>query len=89
MSNDTAQKLYYKYGFKNLGVRKHYYQDNDEDALVLWTDRLSSPDFLTLFKKRVKERDVTSLIPGFSFTPESLDELFITPALTVTDTNLA
>ena len=89
VSNDSAQRLYGKYSFRSLGVRRNYYQDNDEDALVLWTDRLSSPDFLTLFKKRVKERDVTSLIPGFSFTPESLDELFIPPALTVTDTNLA
>ena len=89
VSNESAQRLYGKYSFRSLGVRRNYYQDNSEDALVLWTDRLSSPDFLTLFKKRVKERDVSSLIPGFSFSPESLDELFIPPALTVTDTNFA
>jgi|JI7StandDraft_1071085.scaffolds.fasta_scaffold11134_2 ribosomal-protein-alanine N-acetyltransferase len=89
VSNESAQRLYGKYSFRSLGVRRNYYQDNGEDALVLWTDRLSSPDFLTLFKKRVKERDVSSLIPGFSFSPESLDELFIPPALTVTDTNFA
>ncbi len=53
MSNDTAQKLYYKYGFKNLGVRKHYYQDNDEDALVLWTENIESPEFVTLMHERV------------------------------------
>ncbi len=89
VSNESAQRLYGKYSFRSLGVRRNYYQDNGEDALVLWTDRLSSPNFLTLFKKRVKERDVSSLIPGFSFSPESLDELFIPPALTVTDTNFA
>jgi ribosomal-protein-alanine N-acetyltransferase len=89
VSNESAQRLYGKYSFRSLGVRRNYYQDNGEDALLLWTDRLSSPDFLTLFKKRVKERDVSSLIPGFSFSPESLDELFIPPALTVTDTNFA
>jgi len=89
VSNESAQRLYGKYSFRSLGVRRNYYQDNGEDALLLWTDRLSSPDFLTLFKKRVKERDVSSLIPGFSFSPESLDELFISPALTVTDTNFA
>ena len=89
VSNESAQRLYGKYSFRSLGVRRNYYQDNGEDALVLWTDRLSSPDFLTLFKKRVKERDVSSLIPGFNFSPESLDELFIPPALTVTDTNFA
>ncbi len=53
MSNDTAQKLYYKYGFKNLGVRKHYYQDNDEDALVLWTENIESPEFVELMHERV------------------------------------
>ena len=53
MSNDTAQKLYYKYGFKNLGVRKHYYQDNDEDALVLWTENIESPEFVEMLHERV------------------------------------
>jgi Acetyltransferase (GNAT) family len=53
MSNDTAQKLYYKYGFKSLGVRKNYYQDNDEDALVLWTENIESPEFVELFHARV------------------------------------
>lgn len=53
MSNETAQKLYYKYGFKNLGVRKHYYQDNDEDALVLWTENIESPEFVELMHERV------------------------------------
>ncbi len=53
MSNETAQKLYYKYGFKNLGVRKHYYQDNDEDALVLWTENIESPEFVKLMHERV------------------------------------
>jgi ribosomal-protein-alanine N-acetyltransferase len=53
MSNDSAQKLYYKYGFKNLGVRKHYYQDNDEDALVLWTENIESPEFVKLMHERV------------------------------------
>jgi ribosomal-protein-alanine N-acetyltransferase len=37
-SNDVAQKLYGKYGFKELGKRRKYYQDNDEDALVLWAE---------------------------------------------------
>jgi ribosomal-protein-alanine N-acetyltransferase len=77
VSNDSAQRLYGKYGFRNLGVRRNYYQDNDEDALVLWTDRLSSPDFLTLFKKRLKERGVSEVVPNI----ESLDELFLGPPL--------
>jgi ribosomal-protein-alanine N-acetyltransferase len=34
-SNAAGLKLYGKYGFRQVGVRKKYYQDNDEDALVL------------------------------------------------------
>lgn len=68
VSNDSAQKLYGKYSFRSLGVRRNYYQDNDEDALVLWTDRLSSPEFLTLFQKRIKEK-------GLSY--QGLEKLFL------------
>ena len=57
VSNETAQKLYYKYGFKNLGVRRNYYQDNDEDALVLWTENIGSSDFNQLLKTRIAELD--------------------------------
>lgn len=51
-SNYAAQNLYFKYGFKNLGTRRKYYQDNDEDALVLWAENIRSEDY----KKTVKER---------------------------------
>ncbi len=35
VSNVAAQKLYEKYGFKNVGVRKNYYSDNGEDAYIM------------------------------------------------------
>jgi ribosomal-protein-alanine N-acetyltransferase len=57
VSNEAAQKLYYKYGFKNLGVRRNYYQDNDEDALVLWTENIGTNDFNQMLKKRISELD--------------------------------
>jgi [ribosomal protein S18]-alanine N-acetyltransferase len=34
-SNAPGLKLYNKYGFRQAGIRRKYYQDNDEDALVL------------------------------------------------------
>lgn len=34
-SNQEALGLYAKYGFKQIGLRKKYYHDNDEDALVM------------------------------------------------------
>ena len=44
-SNAVAQALYRKYTFKEMGVRRRYYSDNGEDALVMWTDALDSETF--------------------------------------------
>src|SRR5207248_2305380 len=44
-SNSVAQNLYRKYTFKEMGVRRRYYSDNGEDALVMWTDVLDSESF--------------------------------------------
>ena len=35
-SNDGAIALYEQFGFRSAGVRRRYYQDNGEDALVMW-----------------------------------------------------
>lgn len=35
-SNITAQNLYKKYGFIEAGIRKLYYQDTKEDAVIMW-----------------------------------------------------
>ena len=45
VSNEIAQSLYRKYGFKSAGVRQRYYSDNHEDALIMWTDEIQSPEF--------------------------------------------
>jgi ribosomal-protein-alanine N-acetyltransferase len=42
VSNHVAQSLYRKYGFTNEGVRRRYYSDNGEDALIMTTDTLTS-----------------------------------------------
>ncbi|HEY2595082.1 MAG TPA: ribosomal protein S18-alanine N-acetyltransferase [Chloroflexota bacterium] len=44
-TNSVAQNLYRKYTFKEMGVRRRYYSDNGEDALVMWTDALDSESF--------------------------------------------
>ena len=36
MSNYAAQKLYTKNGFKPEGIRKNYYSETKEDAIVMW-----------------------------------------------------
>ncbi|MCL6587152.1 MAG: ribosomal protein S18-alanine N-acetyltransferase [Anoxybacillus sp.] len=38
VSNEVAQSLYRKLGFLNGGIRKRYYPDNQEDALVMWVN---------------------------------------------------
>ncbi|MGE5708516.1 MAG: ribosomal protein S18-alanine N-acetyltransferase [Bacteroidota bacterium] len=50
VSNETAKKLYEKYGFQSLGRRKGYYQDNGEDALVMWTENVWQPDYRRRFE---------------------------------------
>jgi ribosomal-protein-alanine N-acetyltransferase len=40
--NEAAQRLYAKFGFRLAAVRRGYYVDNQEDALVLWNDDLTS-----------------------------------------------
>ena len=58
-SNSVAQNLYRKYTFKEMGVRKRYYSDNGEDALVMWTDALDSDTFLEALRnneQRLGER---------------------------------
>jgi ribosomal-protein-alanine N-acetyltransferase len=35
-SNYIAQGLYKKYGFIEEGIRKGYYEDNHEDAIIMW-----------------------------------------------------
>lgn len=35
-SNKIAQNLYKKYGFIEEGIRKNYYADNKEDAVIMW-----------------------------------------------------
>ncbi|MCG6135891.1 MAG: ribosomal protein S18-alanine N-acetyltransferase [Nostoc sp. LLA-1] len=45
-SNVEAISLYQKFGFKTAGRRRRYYQDNGEDALVLWLSDLQHPQFI-------------------------------------------
>jgi ribosomal-protein-alanine N-acetyltransferase len=39
VSNEPAIELYRSYGFVATGVRRGYYSDNREDALIMWKER--------------------------------------------------
>jgi ribosomal-protein-alanine N-acetyltransferase len=43
VSNDVAIKLYEQAGFKARGIRRGYYTDNREDALIMWRDPEQRP----------------------------------------------
>jgi ribosomal-protein-alanine N-acetyltransferase len=40
VSNENAIRLYERVGFKARGIRRGYYTDNREDALIMWKDPL-------------------------------------------------
>jgi ribosomal-protein-alanine N-acetyltransferase len=41
ISNTTAIELYERLGFQARGVRRGYYTDNREDALIMWKDAVA------------------------------------------------
>ena len=43
VSNDAAIRLYEELGFKTRGIRRGYYTDNREDALIMWKDPVLEP----------------------------------------------
>jgi len=44
-SNRVAQNLYSKYGFVETGLRRGYYLDNHEDAVIMSTESIASETF--------------------------------------------
>jgi len=43
VSNDAAIRLYEALGFRARGIRRGYYTDNREDALIMWRDPVREP----------------------------------------------
>jgi ribosomal-protein-alanine N-acetyltransferase len=63
VSNLVAQNMYRKYGFVQVGVRKRYYHDNNEDAWIMTTPRIDEAAFERQYarlKERLRERLHTS-----------------------------
>ena len=45
MGNAAAQELYRRFGFVPAGVRKGYYAETGEDALVMWAHDIDAPAY--------------------------------------------
>ena len=51
VSNFIAQRLYEKYGFKTVGIRKAYYSDNREDATIMTTSPIYTEAYQGMFQE--------------------------------------
>ena len=54
VSNQKAINLYEKFGFRSLGLRKKYYQDNNEDALIMWSENIFDKKYKDLYNELSK-----------------------------------
>jgi len=45
VGNDAAQALYRRFGFAPVGVRKNYYAETGEDAIIMWARDIDTPDY--------------------------------------------
>ena len=57
VSNHVAQNLYAKYGFTRRGLRKGYYADNREDALIMTTGSIRARSYGEEFRRLVAEHE--------------------------------
>ena len=54
-SNEVARSLYRKYGFREVGVRKRYYADNNEDAVIMTTPPIQADEYRANFDEQVRD----------------------------------
>ena len=47
VSNSGAQALYRRFGFAPVGIRRGYYIETGEDAIVMWAHDVDTDDFST------------------------------------------
>jgi ribosomal-protein-alanine N-acetyltransferase len=51
VTNWGAQRMYARFGFRPVGVRKNYYQETNEDAVVMWTEDIRAPAYVRLLER--------------------------------------
>jgi ribosomal-protein-alanine N-acetyltransferase len=55
VSNWGAQRMYTRFGFRPVGVRKGYYQETGEDALVMWADDVHTAEYERLLSSIIED----------------------------------
>jgi ribosomal-protein-alanine N-acetyltransferase len=64
LGNKAAQNLYRRFGFRPVGVRKNYYAETKEDALVMWAEDVGGAEYGRLLDL------IESHIPGSTTVEE-------------------
>jgi len=64
VTNLGAQTLYRRFGFVPAGMRKAYYPDNREDAMVMWATDIDEPDYARRLAGIEAEIDGLTVIEG-------------------------
>jgi [ribosomal protein S18]-alanine N-acetyltransferase len=57
VSNWGAQRMYSRFGYKPVMIRKGYYQETAEDALVMWTDDIRTREYGSRLERLRSEAD--------------------------------
>lgn len=63
-SNRGAQALYSRFGFAPSGVRKAYYADNREDAVIMWALDVRSDEYLARLARIEDSLPAPSIVQG-------------------------
>jgi len=66
VSNLGAQALYHEFGFAPAGVRKNYYSEVSEDALVMWAHDIDTEEY----RQRLEAIEARVIARGGSAQPE-------------------
>ncbi len=56
-SNFPAQQLYTKYDFGTVALRRGYYRDNNEDAVIMWVNDIHAPEYRQRLMRFAAELD--------------------------------
>ena len=62
LSNRPAQELYRRFGFAPVGVRKNYYAETNEDALVMWAHEVQRPEYAELLAGLERQVDGETVV---------------------------
>jgi len=62
LSHHGAQQLYQRFGFTAVGVRKGYYADTGEDALIMWAYDVDRLDYASLLERLERSVPGTTVV---------------------------